>query len=162
LEKVLACFNVATNPTHTPLPSEFSFKPNEKQCDPKFCQKYQQLVGSLMYLMIGSRPDIGFTVVKLAQQMANPSNDHYRVGLCLCRYLLVTHRYRLVYNGLSNESLVVYSDSDWDQDHEHCKSTTGYFTMLAQGITSWLSHKQKSSALSSTEAEYIALSDCSC
>jgi len=43
LEKVLAYFNVATNPTHTPLPSEFSFKPNEKQCDPKFCQKYQQL-----------------------------------------------------------------------------------------------------------------------
>ena len=48
-------FNVATNPTHTPLPSEFSFKPNEKQCDPKFRQKYQQLVGSLMYLMIGAK-----------------------------------------------------------------------------------------------------------
>jgi len=144
--------------THTPLPSEFSFKPNEKQCDPKFLQKYQQLVGSLMYLMIGSRPDIGFAVVKLAQQMANPSNNHYRVGLHLCRYLLATHRYRLVYNGLSNESLVAYSDSDWGQDHEHCKSTTGYFTMLAQGITSWLSCKQKLVALSSTEAEYMALS----
>jgi len=162
LEKVLVCFNVATNSTHTPLLSEFSFKPNEKQCDPKFHQKYQQLVGSLIYLMIGSRPDIGFVVVKLAQQMANPSNDHYRVGLHLCRYLLATHRYQLVYNGLSNESLVAYSDSDWGQDHEHCKSTTGYFTMLAQGITSWLSRKQKSVALSSTEAEYMALSDCSC
>ena len=66
LEKVLAHFDVTTNPTHTPLPSEFSFKPNEKQCDPKFRQKYQQLVGSLMYLMIGSRPDICFAVVKLA------------------------------------------------------------------------------------------------
>ena len=76
-EKVLVHFNVVTNPTHTPLLSKFSFKPNEKQCDPKFCQKYQQLVGSLMYLMIGSRSDIGFAVVKLAQQMANPSNDHY-------------------------------------------------------------------------------------
>jgi len=112
--------------------------------------------------MIGSRPDIGFTVVKLAQQMANPSNNHYRVGLHLCKYLLATHRYWLVYNGLSNKSLVAYSDSDWGQDHEHRKSTTSYFTMLAQGITSWLSHKQKSVALSSTEAEYIALSDCSC
>ena len=67
LEKVLVRFNVVTNPTHTPLPSEFSFKLNEKQCDPKFCQKYQQLVSSLMYLMIGSRPDIGFAVIKLAQ-----------------------------------------------------------------------------------------------
>jgi len=36
LEKVLACFHIATNPTHTPLPSESSFKPNEKQCDLKF------------------------------------------------------------------------------------------------------------------------------
>jgi len=94
--------------------------------------------------------------------MVNPSNDHYRVGLHLCKYLLATCRYRPVYYGLSNESLVAYSDSNWGQDHEHCKSTTGYFTMLAQGITSWLSCKQKSVALSSTEAEYIALSDCSC
>ena len=131
LEKVLVCFNIATNPTHTPLPFEFSFKPNEKQYDPKFHQKYQQLVGSLMYLMIGSRPDIGFAVVKLAQQMANSSNNHYRVGLHLCRYLLATRRYQLVYNGLSNESLVAYSDSDWGQDHEYRKLTTGYFTMLA-------------------------------
>ena len=114
-----------------------------------------------MKFVTGSRPDIGFTVVKLAQQMANPSNDYYQVGLHLCRYLLITHRYQLVYNGLSNELLVVYSDSDWGQDHEHCKSTTGYFTMLAQEITSWLSHKQKSVALFSTEAEYMALSDCS-
>jgi len=75
--------------------------------------------------------------------------------------LLATRRYRLVYNGLSNELLVAYSDSDWDQDHEHRKSTTGYFTMLAQGITSWLSRKQKSVALFSTEAKYMMLSDCS-
>jgi len=99
-------FNVVTNPTHTLLLSEFSFKPNEKQCDPKLCQKYQQLVSSLMYLMIG------FAVVKLAQQMANPSNDHYRVGLHLCRYLLAICRYQLVYNGLNNKLLVAYSDSD--------------------------------------------------
>jgi len=112
--------------------------------------------------MIGSRPDIGFVIVKLAQQMANPFNNHYRVRLHLCSYLLATRRYRLVYNRLSNKSLVAYFDSDWGQDHKHCKSTTSYFTMLAQGITSWLNRKQKSVALSSTEAKYIVLSDCSC
>ena len=114
-----------------------------------------------MYLMISLRPDIGFVVVKLAQQMANPSNNHYQVGLHLYKYLLATHRYWLVYNGLSNELLVAYSNSDWGQDYEYHKSTTSYFTMLAQGITSWLSHKQKSVALSSTEAKYMVLSDCS-
>jgi len=136
LEKVLVCFNIITNSTHTLLLSEFSFKPNEKQCDPKFCQKYQQLVGFLIYLIIGLGLDIGFAVVKLAQQIANLSNDHYRVGLYLCRYLLATCRYWLVYNRLSNKLLVAYSDSDWGQDHEHRKSTTGYFTILAQEITS--------------------------
>lgn len=130
-------------------------------CDPKFCQKYQQLVGSLIYLMIGLRPNIGFTVIKLAQQMTNPSNDHYQVGLYLYRYLLATHRYWLVYNRLSNKSLIVYSNSDQDQDYEHCKSITSYFTMLAQGIISWLSCKQKSIALSSTKAKYMTFSDCS-
>jgi len=112
--------------------------------------------------MIGSRPDIGFAVVNLAQQMANPSNDHYQVGLHLCRYLLATCKYWLVYNGLSNELLITYSNSNWDQDHEHCKSTTSYFTILAQGITSWLSCKQKSVTFSFTEAKYMALSDSSC
>jgi len=73
--------------------------------------------------------------------------------------LLATCRYQLVYNRSSNELLVAYSDSDWGQDHEHRKSTTSYFTILAQGITFWLSRKQKSVALSSTEAEYMVLSD---
>jgi len=75
--------------------------------------------------------------------------------------LLATCRYWLVYNGSSNKLLVAYSDYDWDQDHEHHKSTTGYFTILAQGITSWLSCKQKSVALSSTKAKYMAFSNCS-
>jgi len=50
-----------------------------------------------MYLMISSYPDIGFTVVKLAQQMANPSNEHYQAGLYLYRYLLNTCKYQIVY-----------------------------------------------------------------
>jgi len=83
------------------------------------------------------------------------------VTICDTDTCLLLADISFIYNGLSNESLVAYSDSDWGQDYEHCKSTTGYFTMLAQGITSWLSCKQKSVALSSTEAKYIVLSDCS-
>jgi len=113
LNKALAQFNVTTNPTSTPLPLDYVFKPNDKQYDPNFCQRYQQIVGSLMYLIIGSHSDIGFVVVKLAQQMADPSNEHYQAGLHLCRYLLNICKYWIVYNGLSNESVVAYSDSYW-------------------------------------------------
>ena len=70
------------------------------------------MVRSLMYLMIGSCSDIGFSVVKLAQQMANSSNKHYQVGLHLYRYLLNTYKYWIVYNRLSNKSVVAYSDLD--------------------------------------------------
>ena len=62
--------------------------------------------------MIGSCPDIGFAVVKLAQQMTNPSNEHYQAGLYLHRYLLNTCKYWIVYNRLSNESVVAHSNSD--------------------------------------------------
>jgi hypothetical protein len=161
LDKVLEKFNVAEKPTKTPLASGFSFLPNSKPVDPAFRQKYQQLVGSLMYLMIGSRPDIAYAVVKLSQQCANPAPVHYEAGLHVLRYLLATRKYRMVFDGLSNEAIVAYSDSDWAQDSTDRKSVTGNYVTLASGCVSWLSRRQKTVAASSTEAEYMALSDCS-
>ena len=84
--------------------------------------------------MIGSYPNIRFTVVKLAQQIANPSNKHYQTGLLFYRYLLNTCKYWMVYDGLSNKCVVAYSDSDWVQDLELCKFMTGYFTLMAHGV----------------------------
>ena len=65
-----------------------------------------------MYLIIGLCPDIGFAVVKLAQQMANPSNKYYQVVLDLCKYLLNTYKYQIAYGGLSNKSIIAYSNLD--------------------------------------------------
>jgi len=162
LNKFLAWFNVTTNPTSTPLPLDYVFKLNDKQCNPNFHQKYQQMVRSLIYLMIGSHPDIEFAVVKLAQQIENLSNKHYWAGLHFCRYLLNTYKYQIVYDGLSNESIVAYSDSDWAQNPESCKSMTCYFTLIAHGVTFWISCQQKTIALSLTKAEYMALFDYGC
>ena len=136
LNKVLAWFNVTTNLTSIPLSLGYIFKSNDKQCNPNFCQEYQQMVGFLMYLMIGSYPNIGCTVVKLAQQMANLSNRHYWAGLHFCRYLFNTCKYWIVYDRLSNKSIVAYSDSDWAQDLESHKYVTGYFTLMAWGVIS--------------------------
>ena len=120
------------------------------------------MVGSLMYLIIGLCPNIGFAVVKLAQQMANPSNKYYQVVLDLCKYLLNTYKYQIAYGGLSNKSIIAYSNLDWAQDPELHKFMTGYFTLMAQEVTFWMSYQQKTIALSLTKAEYIALSDCGC
>ena len=84
-----------------------------------------------MHLIIDSHLNIGFAIVKLAQQMANLSNEHYQVGLHLYRYLLSTCKYQIVYDRLSNESIVAHSNSDWVQDPELHKSVTDYFTLMA-------------------------------
>ena len=60
--------------------------------------------------------------------------------LHLCKYLLNTYKYQIVYDGLNNKSVVAYSNSDWVQDSELCKSMTVYFTLMAYGVTSWISY----------------------
>ncbi len=62
--------------------------------------------------MIGLCPDIGFAIVKLAQQMTNLLDEHYQAGLYFYRYLLNTCKYWIIYNRLSNKFVIAYSDSD--------------------------------------------------
>ena len=76
-------------------------------------------------------------------------------------YLNQTKSYHLKFDGSLNEGIITYSDSDWAGNKESQKSITGNFVTCAQGPVSWVSRKQKTVALSSMEAEYMALSDCS-
>ena len=87
--------------------------------------------------------------------------DHLDRALYICRYLLGTSQYALVYDGKSNGGLVGFADSDWASDPVTRKSTTGYLVKLTNGVFCWNSCVQKSIALSSTEAEYMSLSDVS-
>ena len=109
--------------------------------------------------MLGTRPDISFAVIKMAQFAANPSKDHLDKALYILKYLNSTCNYQLVFNGDSDKGLISYTDSDWASDKITRKSQTGYFFMIASAIFSWQSKVQKIIALSSTEAEYMALSD---
>ena len=111
--------------------------------------------------MLGTRPDITYAVMVMSQFAVNPSREHLDKALYICRYLAGTTEYRLVYEGRSNKGLIAYTDSDWASDPIKRRSVTGFFFKLANGIISWQSRSQKTVALSSTEAEYMALSDCS-
>ena len=109
--------------------------------------------------MLGTQPVIAFAVNKLSQYTANSSQDHLNRVYYICPYLLGTANYALIYDGKSNGGMIAYADSDWASDPITRKSTMGYLVKLANGIFSWNSHAQKSIALSSTEAEYMLLSD---
>ena len=148
--------------TSTPLPTGYIPNKNKSGTStPELRSKYQTVIRSLLYLMLGTRPDISFAVTKLAQFSANPLQEHLDKALYICRYLVGTQDYRLTYDGTSKEGLIAVTDSGWASDNTTHRSQSGYFISLAGGLVTWTSRAQKTIALSSTEAEYMALSDCS-
>jgi hypothetical protein len=73
---------------------------------------YQQVIRSLLYLMLGTCPDICFAITEMLQFSVNPSQEHLDKAMYICNYLARTSRYPLVYNGGSQKELLAYSDSD--------------------------------------------------
>ena len=110
--------------------------------------------------MLGTCPDISYAVIKMAQFTSNPSLDHMNKAKQIICYLGSTPDLSLVFDGGSDKGIIAFCNSDWASDKIKCKSQTGYFFQLAGASISWQSHAQKTIALSSTKAEYMALCDC--
>jgi hypothetical protein len=112
-----------------------------------------------MYAAIGTRPDLAFAVQKLAQFSHMPSNEHWKAVKRVLRYVKGTLDLGIVYSRADDPSLTVhgYSDADWASDRIDRKSISGYTFILGGGAIAWSSKKQQTVALSSTEAEYMAL-----
>ncbi|GJE98550.1 hypothetical protein PsYK624_147820 [Phanerochaete sordida] len=162
LDKVLErCGMQNCKPAATPLPHKYTPAKYDGPVDPARRSRFQTIIGSLMYLMLGTRPDIAFAVTKLAQHSANPSEDHVSKALYICRYLQGTREYALEFSGQEGLGLVAFTDSDWGSDPIDRRSQTGYLLRLAGGAFSWNSRAQRTVAHSSMDAEYMALSDCS-
>jgi len=163
LDTVLQRFgmqNAKTAPT--PLPAGYMPEPNTAAVDSNLRTRFQTVIGSLLYIMLGTRPDISYAVTKLSKHAANPSADHLAKALYICRYLAGTKNYSMVYNGATGLGLNACTDSDWGSDpHSQRRSQSGYFLKLADACISWTSRTQKTIAHSVTEAEYMSLSDCS-
>ena len=160
LKKIIKCFNMTdAKSVQTPLPTGYQPSKHNGPVDPKLCQEYQQLIGSILYLSLGTRADIAYSVAKMSQYSSNPSEDHLNKVYYILRYLVGTQDYELVFDGLSDAGFMAYCDSDWASNIDDQKSHTGMIVQLANGPVSWVSHKQKTIVLSSTEAKYMALSD---
>ncbi|KZO91857.1 hypothetical protein CALVIDRAFT_467694, partial [Calocera viscosa TUFC12733] len=102
-------------------------------------------------------PDISYAISALGQFNANPGREHWLAVKRVLRYLAGTKEMGLVLAHGGEHGLVGWSDADWAGDHEDRKSTSGYIFMLDGMPISWSARKQKTVALSTTEAEYIAL-----
>nr|GEV89312.1 hypothetical protein [Tanacetum cinerariifolium] len=113
-----------------------------------------------LYYLIASRPDLQFAICMFARYQARPTEKHIHAVKRIFQYLRGTVNRGLWYPKDSSVALTAFSDSDHAGCQDTCRSTSGSLHFLGEILISWSSKRQKSNAISSTEAEYIALSGC--
>ena len=119
---------------------------------------FREAVGALMHLTTSTRPDIAYAVSYVSRFMENPQVEHWMAVKRIFRYLQGTKTHGICYKPSDNINFYGYSSADWAGDLADCKSTSGHLFMLQGVPVSWGSKKQPSVSLSTSEAEYIALS----
>lgn len=129
---------------------------------------YRKAVGSLMYIAICTRPDISFAVGVLSRFLEKPNQLHWDSFIHVLRYLKSTDNLTIKYTSQRETDLKPNpswtfpegaSDTDWAGDRSTLRSTTGYVFKFMGGAISWRSQLQPTVALSSTEAEYRAITE---
>ncbi|GJV19018.1 NB-ARC domains-containing protein [Tanacetum coccineum] len=121
--------------------------------------EYSRIIGMLMYLMTGTRPDLAYAVSRLSRYTSNPSYAHWKAITRVLHYLRYSRDYGLYYD---KHHVVIkgYSDANWISDIKDSRSTSGYVFTLGGAAISWKSSKQTVIAKSTMESEFIALDKC--
>ena len=126
-EKFLADHGMLTSaPAPTPMTSDkFHAADDDFVATDDSRYSYQSAIGSLMYAMLGTRPDIAFAVSVVSRYASNPDESHWKAVKRIFRYLNGTKDWHLVFRG-ELESLSGYTDADWAGDQDSRRSTSGY------------------------------------
>ena len=164
IEDLVQRFDMTDAPTHlTPqVPNEklvaADLTPTQVQAQG---YKYPELVGALLHLTRGTRPDIANAVRTLSKFLLNHDKTHWTAALRVLKYLKGTSTYGLVYDGSTDEKITyqLYSDASFANTDEQRKSVTGYCAMMAGGPVSTKTTKQGNVTISTTEAELVACSE---
>nr|GFC91227.1 uncharacterized mitochondrial protein AtMg00810-like [Tanacetum cinerariifolium] len=118
---------------------------------------YHGMIGTLLYLT-ASRPDLQFAICMCARYQARPIEKHVHAVKRIFRHLRGTVNQGLWYPKDSSIALIAFADADQAGCQDTRRSTSGSVQFLGERLISWSSKRQKSAAISSTKAEYIALS----
>ena len=150
-----------SKPVATPMDPGTKLEKDEGESSPNEEElPYRELIGSLMYLAVCTRPDIAFAVSYLSQFNSCYNKSHWTAAKRVLRYIKETQDLGLKYQK-TGKPLHGYVDADWANCTIDRRSYTGYTFILGGCPISWESRKQRTVALSSTEAEYMALSESS-
>jgi hypothetical protein len=146
----------------TPMQQRQQLTKEGESCQYDF--PYREVVGSCMYSMIMTRPDLSFALGQLSRYLDSFKDTHVVAAKRMLRYLKgsmkkgIYFRRPKDFNGMFK--LSAYVDADWAGSVDDSRSTSGFAIFLNDCLISWKSSKQTIVALSSAEAEYIALSSC--
>ena len=119
---------------------------------------YASAIGSIMYAMLCTRPDVAYALGCVSRFQSNPGEKHWTAVKCILKYLRNTQDLFLIY-GNGDLLMKGYTDSSFQSDIDDSKSISGYVFTLNGGAVSWKSSKQETVADSTMEAEYIALNE---
>ena len=167
LKRVVSRFGMVNSKlVTTPVAAHFKLSKQqepEEEADIDHMRRipYSSAVGSIMYAMVCTRPDVAYGIGLVSRFMGNPGKEHWEAVKWLLRYLKGTEEYGVMFGQVSGASsqVVGYVDSDFAGDLDRRRSVTGLVFTLCGGAVSWKSTLQSVVALSTTEAEYIALTE---
>lgn len=162
IKKILDRFDLSKcAPVMTPMEAGLSslLLPSTTEASPATKEWYQSAIGSLMWPAMHTRPDIAFAVALLSKYNSNPSEQHCKYVRRIFAYLNGTLNHGITFTSKGSKDLIGYSDSDFAGAIDGRKSTGAFVYMLAGGPISHQSKKQSVVALSSCEAEYMALGE---
>jgi len=164
--KVLEKFHmVNAKPVSTPLAAHFNLSAKQSPSTDDEVQEmkkipYASAVGCLMYAMVCTRPDLAQAMSVVSKYMSNPGREHWQAVKWIIRYLKGTRNKSIMFERQHDDACITgFVDSDYAGDLDKRRSTTGYVFTCGGGPVSWRSMLQKVSALSTTEAEYMALTE---
>jgi len=120
---------------------------------------YASTIGSIMYTMISTRPDISYTLSVTSRYQSNPGESHWTAVKNILMYLRRTKDVFLVYGGEEELVVIGYTDASFQFDKDDSKSQSDFVFKVNGGVVSWKSSKQEMVVDSTTEAEYIAASE---
>ncbi|KAL4292066.1 hypothetical protein GQ457_14G013900 [Hibiscus cannabinus] len=120
---------------------------------------YASAIGSIMYVMICTRPDLSYALSMTSQYQTNPGEGHWTTVKNILKYLRRTKDVFLVYGGEENLGIKGYTDASFQTEKDDSRSQPRFLFCLNGGVVSWKSSKQDTVVDSTTEAEYIAASE---
>lgn len=146
-------------PIYTPQEPNSHFRKHEGEHAVVPVKVYQAAIGFLNYLSYGTRFDICYTTNSLSRFSTHPSSEHWQGVKRVLRYLQATKQQQLSYTKSKSQDITVkiYCDASWASNLDDRKSTTGILLKLNDNPILWYSKKQKTVALSTAEAELMAI-----